>query len=99
MFRLTLLKPLLTEKTMRLAQGGQFSFVVTKTATKPAIATAVEAQFKVNVIRVTTSGIKAKARRTGKRRLTSQGHDQKKAMVMLKAGQMIEYFKLPEKKK
>lgn len=98
MFQLILLKPLITEKTMRLAQAGQFSFLVAKNVTKPAVAQAVEAQFKVNVLRVTTSKTKAKDRRTGKRRIFSPGQAHKKAMVTLKAGQMIEFFKLPEKK-
>ena len=97
--QLTLLKPLLTEKTMRLAQAGQFSFLVAKSVTKPAVAQAVEEQFKVNVLRVSTSKIREKDRRTGKRRLFSPGRSHKKAMVTLKTGQMIEFFKLPEKKK
>lgn len=97
--RLTLLKPLITEKTMRLAQGGQFTFLMDKAVTKPAIAQAVEEQFKVNVLRVTTSKTKAKDRRTGKRRLSSPGRSHKKAVLTLKPGQMIEFFKLPEKKK
>ena len=83
---------------MRLAQAGQFTFLVDKAVTKPAAAQAVEEQFKVNVIGVTTSKLKAKNRRTGKRRIFSQGQGHKKAVVSLKAGQMIEYFKLPEKK-
>ena len=53
------LKPLLTEKTMRLAQKGQYTFSVAKAAVKPAIARAVEAQFKVNVVKVNTSNNKA----------------------------------------
>ncbi len=98
--RITLLKPLLTEKTMLLAQKqGQFTFVVEPTATKDAIAKTVADQFKVNVLKVTTSVIKAKTKRTGKRRLPKLGEDAKKAMVTLKAGQMIEFFKLPEEKK
>lgn len=99
MSKLTLLKPLITEKSLRLSQAGQFSFAVAREATKPAIAQAVAEQFKVNVLRVTTSKLPGKDRRTGKRRLSSQGQDQKKAIVTLKAGQTIEYFKLPEKKK
>ena len=97
--RLTLLKPLITEKTMRLAQAGQFTFLVNKEVTKPAVAQAVEEQFKVNAIKVTTSGVKGKTRRTGKRRLASKTAGSKKAVITLKPGQMIEYFKLPEKKK
>lgn len=96
--KLTLLKPLITEKTMRLAQAGQFSFLVARETTKPAVALAVEEQFKVNVVKVTTSGVKGKTKKTGKRRLTSKTPERKKAMVTLKPGQMIEYFKLPEKK-
>lgn len=98
MFQLILLKPLITEKTMRLAQAGQFSFLVAKNVTKPAVAQAVEEQFKVNAIRVTTSSVKGKTRRTGKRRLASKTAGSKKAIITLKSGQMIEFFKLPEKK-
>lgn len=99
MSRLILLKPLITEKTMRLAEAGQFTFLVETGATKPAIAQGVEEQFKVNAIKVTTSGVKGKTRRTGKRRLVSKTAGSKKAVITLKPGQMIESFKLPEKKK
>jgi large subunit ribosomal protein L23 len=98
--RITLLKPLLTEKTMLLAQKqGQFTFLVEKTATKDAVAQSVEDQFKVNVLKVTSGAVKGKTKRTGKRRLPQLGQDRKKMTVTLKAGQMIEYFKLPEEKK
>jgi large subunit ribosomal protein L23 len=96
--RLTLLKPLITEKTMRLAQAGQFTFLVASDATKQAVAKATEEQFKVDAVKVAVSGVKAKARKTGKRRLASKTSERKKAIVTLKPGQMIEYFKLPEKK-
>ena len=84
---------------MRLAQAGQFSFLTAQAAAKPAIAQAVEAQFKVNVLKVTTSGVKAKIKRTGKRRLMAKTPARKKAVLTLKAGQTIEYFKIPEPKK
>jgi len=83
---------------MRLAQAGQFTFLVENSATKPAIAQGVDEQFKVNAIKVTTSSVKGKTRRTGKRRLISKTTGSKKAVITLKSGQMIEYFKLPEKK-
>ena len=87
-----LLKPLITEKTMRLAQAGQFPFAVAKGATKPAIARAVEEQFKVNVTGVTTAKTKGKARRTGSRRLWSAVPGLNKAVISLKPGQTIEFF-------
>lgn len=83
---------------MLLAQKGQFTFAVEPQATKQAIAQAVETQFKVNVIGVTTGAIHGKTKRTGRKRLVVSVPNGKKAVVTLKAGQMIEYFKLPEQK-
>ena len=96
--QLILLKPILTEKTMFLAQKGQFTFLVAQAATKGAVAQAVESQFKVQVVKMTIGSVQGKTKRTGKRRLVKTTVNGKKAMVTLKAGQMIEYFKLPEKK-
>lgn len=52
------MKPLLTEKTMRLAKAGQFTFAAGK-RTKPAVARAVEKEYQVKVIRVNRSKNKA----------------------------------------
>lgn len=98
MSKITLLKPLLTEKTMRLAQAGQFTFLVDRSASKPAIARAVADQFKVTVLKVTSAADPGKVRKTGKRRLKSVITAGKKAAVTLKAGQTIEFFKMPEEK-
>ena len=96
--QVTLLKPLLTEKTMRLAQAGQFTFLVAKQASKPAVARAVTEQFKVTVLRVTSAADQGKTRKTGKRRIASNIAAGKKAVVTLKAGETIEFFKVPEEK-
>lgn len=96
--RIGLLKPMITEKTMRLAQAGQFTFLVDKSMTKPSIAKQVSQQFKVDVVAVTTGKVSGQDRRTGKRRLLSRINSGKKATLTLKPGQMIEFFKIPEKK-
>lgn len=92
------LKPSITEKSFKLAQGGQFTFFVKKIASKHAIAQAIEELFKVDVIKVRTVKKAGKTKRSGKKRISKTLSDQKKAIVTLKPGQMIEYFKLPEEK-
>lgn len=94
-----LVKPIITEKSMILAQSGQFSFSVGQQASKSSIKVAVEAMFKVNVLKVNVINLPAKMRRSGKKRLSSTTGSRKRAIVTLKSGQMIEYFKLPEEKK
>ena len=93
-----ILRPSITEKSFQLAQNSQFTFFVKKTATKPAIAQAIEELFKVDVIMVKTVKKAGKVKRSGKSRISKRTADQKKAIVTLKTGQMIEYFKLPEEK-
>jgi large subunit ribosomal protein L23 len=93
------LKPVLTEKTMRLAQKGQYTFKVGKTAAKPAIARAVEQAHKVKVVRVTAVRLKSQSRRTGKRRLQVWLEGGKKAVVTLQPGQTIAAFSPKKDKK
>jgi len=98
MTNLDLLKPVITEKSMRLAQSGQFTFNVSLSASKASIAASVEDIFKVQVLDVNIIKLKAKKRRSGKRRLLSFSPSRKKAIVTLKSGQSIEYFELPKEK-
>ncbi|HKZ35352.1 MAG TPA: 50S ribosomal protein L23 [Patescibacteria group bacterium] len=93
------LKPIITEKTIRLAHAGQFSFTVDGKMTKPQIAAAVDELFKVNTVRVNIVNLPGKTRRTGTRRLPTLGQKRFKAVVTLKPGQKIEYFESKEEKK
>ncbi|MGI5828314.1 MAG: 50S ribosomal protein L23 [Patescibacteria group bacterium] len=95
---LVLKRPIITEKSMVAAQAGKYTFEVDRTANKHAIAEAVENQFKVNVINVSTTKIKGKTRRFGARRQPVQMTDSKKAIVELKKGQKIELFEIKEEK-
>ncbi|MCF3650719.1 50S ribosomal protein L23 [Synoicihabitans lomoniglobus] len=79
-----------TEKSNALsAEFGQYTFEVFPTATKAAIASAVEKTFKVTVKRVNVMNILGKTTRgrTGK---PGKKSDYKKAIVTLKAGDKIE---------
>ena len=85
-----LLSPLVSEKSSVAADSArQFTFKVTKDATKPEIAQAVELLFDVQVEQVRTVNVKGKSKRFG----TIQGKraDWKKALVRLKEGFDIDF--------
>lgn len=87
-----LIRPIITEKSMNGVAVGKFTFEVKKEANKSAIKNAVEQQFKVNVISVTTSLVKGKRGRVGVRRIEKVKTPWKKATVELKNGQKIDLF-------
>jgi large subunit ribosomal protein L23 len=80
--------PRVTEKTTLLQQGGVYSFNIRKFATKPMVKRAVEMLYKVNVevVRVITTPRKKRMRG----RLEGWKSGSRKALVKIKAGQMIE---------
>jgi large subunit ribosomal protein L23 len=85
-----LLKPVISEKSYRLADEGKYTFLVAPSANKTQIRQAVEAIFTVRVTGVNTSN------RPGKRRRTRFGWgkrpDTKRAIVTLAAGDQIDLF-------
>lgn len=85
-------RPIITEKTLRLAKMGLFTFEVDYHATKPLIAQDVQKSFSVNVIRVATMIIKGKKRRAGRKRIEIKQKGIKKAVVQLKGDQKINLF-------
>jgi large subunit ribosomal protein L23 len=83
-----LLSPVITEKSTKLTEANQVVFRVTLDATKPAIAKAVEALFKVKVKAVNTIRIKGKPKQFRGRPFDRS--DYKKAVVTLVEGHQID---------
>jgi len=85
-----LLRPVISEKSLRLADDGKYTFIVAPDAHKTQIRQAIEATFNVKVTGVNT------ANRQGKRRRTRFGWgkrpDTKRAIVTLAAGERIDVF-------
>jgi large subunit ribosomal protein L23 len=85
-----LLRPVISEKSYRLADDGKYTFLVDPDANKTQIRQAVEAIFTVKVTGVNT------ANRAGKRRRTRYGYgkrpDTKRAIVSLAEGDRIDLF-------
>ena len=83
-----ILSPVITEKATKLSETNQVVFRVTLDATKPAIAKAVEALFKVKVKAVNTVRVKGKKKIF--RGTKFKRSDFKKAIVTLEEGHQID---------
>lgn len=94
-----IVKPIITEKSLRDANSGVFTFMVNKVASKLQIAQAVERIFNVHVKDVTTTKIKGKKRIVGRKRMVVHRPDAKKARVKLSSGEKIDLFETGEKEK
>lgn len=90
--------PVITEKSMVDAENGKFTFTVSLLAGKKEIRNAIEKQFNVKVIGISTITVKGKMKRVGKRRTEKKLTPIKKAIVALEKGQKIDLFDLGEKK-
>jgi len=83
-----IVRPVITEKSARLAQGGQYVFVVHQHANKPQVAEAVEKLFKVKVVSVRTVTRHGKVKRRGTRYVYRSSS--RRAIVTLAKGSTLD---------
>ena len=83
-------RPVVTEKSGRLGEQGQYVFEVDRRANKAMVKQAVEKAFNVNVLDVNIMMMKAKMGRYGRRQVIKTS-DWKKAIVTLAPGDRIEF--------
>jgi len=93
-----LIRPIITEKSMQLAQTGWYTFAVAVHARKERIAKEVSTQYSVQVVDVRTLLMPGKTRSVGKTRKKITRSDWKKAIVRLNKGQHIPAFEITETK-
>jgi len=82
--------PIITEKSTRLLETNQYSFVVNPYSNKVTIKAAIEYLFNVKVIKVNTCHLPKKKRRVGK--YLGWIPHYKKAIVTLSEGDSINLF-------
>lgn len=87
-----LLIPVITEKSMADAKQGKFTFKTPAAVRKFALRKAVEKAFGVNVTALSTTIVKGRSKRVGKKRQEKQIQPWKKAIVQVKSGQKIAIF-------
>lgn len=89
-------RPIITEKSMKLAQSGLYTFEVDKNATKPVIAKAVAEKFNVKVLKVKVVNVKGRVKSQKRVRKSYRMAGFKKAMVQVGKGQTIAVFETPK---
>ena len=89
-------RPIITEKSMKLAQNNFYTFEVGKYATKLQIAKKVAEKFGVNVLSVNTINIKGEVKSQRKVRRLYKTTGYKKAIVKIKKGEKIAMFETPQ---
>lgn len=99
-----MLRPIITEKSLTMAQKGWYTFAVDQSDRKENITAMVKQMFNVDVVNIRSIKMHGKVRRVGRSLRTIRHQDWKKALVQLKPGQKIDVFDVipeqqPEPKK
>jgi len=86
------IKPIISEKSLRDAQMGKFTFLVNQASNKTEIKKAIESIFSVNVKSITTVTTKGSTTRLTRLGRKTKSFKNKKARVVLQNGQTIDIF-------
>ncbi len=89
-----LIRPVITEKSIKDSEKDRFTFAVLQQASKNQIKEVIEKQFGVHVLDIATTIQKGKTKRTGKRFVTVAIPAFKKAIVTVKKGEKIDLFSM-----
>lgn len=89
-----IIKPVITEQSMKNTKLGIFTFEVDPDASKPIIRGAIERLYSVHVKDIKTHMKKGKVKRVGKKKKPLQRPDRKIARVHLQKGEKINAFEL-----
>lgn len=71
---MTTLRPLITEKTLKLSESGWFSFIVPLHTTKDDIYSAVDRFYKLTPLKVNSTSKKSLSRKRGKHSFSTKGY-------------------------
>ena len=87
-----IIKPIISEASLKDAALGKYSFLVAKSANKTEIKNAIEKTFDVKVVKISTNITKGSTTRNTRVGRTVTDFSNKKARVMLSKGQSIAIF-------
>lgn len=91
-------RPVITEKSLRDASIGIFTFEVNLSASKKEVRKTIESLYKVHVKKITSAHLKGKKRLVGKKRTPVFRPSRKKVWVKLAPSEKIDLFEIGEKK-
>ena len=87
-----IIKPIISEKSLKDAQTGKYTFLVNKKANKTEIKQAIEEVFEVKIIKIMTNITKGSTTKNTKVGRKINFFADKKARVVLQKGQSIAIF-------
>lgn len=87
-----IIKPIISEQSLREAEAGRYSFIVDRKSSKVEIRKAVEDMFGVSVTRIMTNIVKGTKSKLTKKRKSVTDSTYKKARVSLKKGEKLDIF-------
>lgn len=87
-----IIKPIITEQSLKDASRGQYTFAVAKARNKSEIKAAIEKLFEVKVVKISTNITKGSIVKNTKLGKRTSVYANKKARVKLTAGQTIDIF-------
>ena len=87
-----IIRPVVSEKSYALLDGGVYTFIVSPEANKIEIRQAVESIFNVRVVKVNTLNRSGKRKRNRRSFTFGKRPDTKRAIVTLHAGDRIDLF-------
>lgn len=91
-------KPVISEKSTKLAAKNMYTFLVDKNARKPVIAKAVKEMFGVDPVSVKVANFKGENKSQRSKKGRYKVSDSKKAVIRVKKGQSIPLFHAEEVK-
>lgn len=89
-------RPIVTEKSMKLAEKHLYTFEVDKNATKLQIGKVVADKFNVKVLSIKTINVKGQTKQQKRVRKSYKTSGFKKALVQVKKGDKIAIFETPK---
>ncbi|MEX0616216.1 MAG: 50S ribosomal protein L23 [Candidatus Woykebacteria bacterium] len=87
-----IIKPTISERSLKGEEAGKYVFEVAKAATKKSIAKAMKEKFGVDVVKVQTRLVKGRSRRMTKGRSRVKIGPIKRATIQLVEGQKLAIF-------
>lgn len=91
-----IIRPIITEKSLKMASQHKYTFAVAKQASKPQIKKAMTEYFSVKVLDIKTITVSGKRKRRPGRRNFIQTADWKKAIIQIPDNQTIDLFEMEE---
>lgn len=87
-------RPVITEKSLKLASRGWYTFAVPASARKEEIVVELKTAYNVDVTEIRTMTMPEKIRRVGRKMNKVTRPEWKKALVQLKQGQKLDMFEV-----